>query len=78
MSCVGRVRLWRSGVNVLGVQPAVEPVVRADIWGPVEIDSESVWFCGATKGTNNTSEINGIGQDVDEVVDTLVVMMIDR
>ena len=53
-------------------------MVRADIWGPVEIDSESVWFCGATKGTNNTSEINGIGQDVDEVVDTLVVMMIDR
>ena len=60
------------GVHVLGVPP---PAVRAEMWGPVVIDDDSIWFCGATWGTNNTGEIIGIGQalmwlwDVDEATD---------
>jgi ribonuclease HI len=53
------------------------------MWAPVEIDVDSTWFCSATKGTNNTGEIIGIGQalmwlrDVDEAVDITAVMMFD-
>eukprot|EP01052_Picozoa_sp_SAG31_P062695 SAG31_NODE_21666_length_543_cov_32.114865_1_plen_140_part_01 len=43
-------------------QPGDEPKVKADLWGPVDSDDESIWFCGATRGTNNTGEIIGIGQ----------------
>ena len=39
-----------------------EAIVRADLWGPVETDASSDWFCGAAKGTNNTGELTGIGQ----------------
>jgi hypothetical protein len=34
------------------------------MWGPVVIDGDSMWFCGATRGTNNTGEITDIGQAV--------------
>ena len=30
----------------------------------MDIDGDSVWFCGATRGTNNTGEIIGIGIQV--------------
>ena len=49
-----------------------EASVCAELWGPVETDPDSVWYCGAERGTNNTGEIIGIGQalmwlrDVDE------------
>jgi hypothetical protein len=45
---------------ILGVSPSV---VRVEVWGLVDIGGESIWLCGATKGTNNTREIIiGIGQ----------------
>ena len=53
------------------------------MWSPVDIDGESIRFRGATKGTNNTSEIIEIGQalmwlwDVDESIDTPAVMLFD-
>jgi ribonuclease HI len=68
------------GVHVLGVPP---PAVRAEMWGPVGIDNDSVWFCGATWGTNNTGEIIGIEQalmwlrDVDEATDIPAIMLFD-
>jgi ribonuclease HI len=68
------------GVHVLGVPP---PAVRAEMWGPVVIDDDSGWFCGATRGTNNTGEIIGIGQalmwlrDVDEATDIPAIMLFD-
>ena len=68
------------GVHVLGVPP---PAVRAEMWGPVVIDNDSVWFCGATRGTNNTGEIIGIGQalmwlrDVDEATGIPAIMLFD-
>eukprot|EP01050_Picozoa_sp_SAG11_P002236 SAG11_NODE_110_length_16199_cov_18.081180_1_plen_282_part_00 len=49
-----------------------EASVCAELWGPVETDPDSIWHCGAERGTNNTGEIIGIGQalmwlrDVDE------------
>jgi hypothetical protein len=45
-------------VQVLGVPL---PAVHAEMWGPVVIDNDSMWFCGATWGTNNTGEITCIG-----------------
>ena len=65
---------------MLGVPP---PAVRAEMWGPVVIDDDSIWFCGATRGTNNTGEIIGIGQalmwlrDVDEATDIPAIMLFD-
>ena len=56
--------------------------VRAEMWGPVETDSSSVWYAGAAKGTNNTGEITGIGQalmwlrDIDKS-STPAVMLFD-
>ena len=47
------------------------------------IDNDSVWFCGATRGTNNTGEIIGIGQalmwlrDVDEATGIPAIMLFD-
>jgi hypothetical protein len=41
----------------------------------VSLDGDWIWFCGATRGTDNTSEIIGIGQalmwlrDVDEAIE---------
>jgi ribonuclease HI len=67
-------------VHVLGVPP---PAVRAEMWGPVVIDNDSIWFCGAAWSTNNTGEIIGIGQalmwlrDVDEATDIPTIMMFD-
>eukprot|EP01052_Picozoa_sp_SAG31_P031960 SAG31_NODE_3451_length_4255_cov_5.771655_2_plen_249_part_00 len=39
-----------------------EPVAAADLWGPVVVDAESVWYLGAEKGTNNTGELCGVIQ----------------
>ena len=56
--------------------------VRAELWGPVETDSNSDWHVGAAKGTNNTGEITGIGQalmwlrDIDKS-STPAVMLFD-
>jgi ribonuclease HI len=67
-------------VHVLGVP---SPAVRAEMWGPVVIDNDRVWFCGATRGTNNTGEIFGIGQalmwlrDVDEATGIPAIMLFD-
>jgi ribonuclease HI len=53
------------------------------MWGPVVIDNDSIWFCGATRGTNNTGEIIGIGQalmwlrDADEAIDIPAIMLFD-
>jgi hypothetical protein len=30
-----------------------------EMWGAVVVDDDSIWFCGATWGTNNTGEIIG-------------------
>ena len=68
------------GVHVLGVPP---PAVRAEMWSPVVIDNDSIWFCEATWGTNNTGEIIGIAQalmwmqDVDEAIDIPAIMLFD-
>jgi hypothetical protein len=35
--------------------------MRVEMWGPVVIDNDSIWFCGATWGTDNTNEIIGVG-----------------
>ena len=34
----------------------------ASLWGPVVTDHESRWFMGSPRGTNQTSELNGICQ----------------
>ena len=34
----------------------------ATLWGPVVTDHESRWFMGSPRGTNQTGELNGIGQ----------------
>ena len=66
-------------------------IERADLWGPVETDTSSDWFCGAAKGTNNTGELIGIGQGLmwlqdvaakatllaPNIVEALVVMLYD-
>eukprot|EP01050_Picozoa_sp_SAG11_P013676 SAG11_NODE_1615_length_4578_cov_6.001786_5_plen_80_part_00 len=39
-----------------------ETQTLAEMWGPVETERESEWFCGAERGTNNTGELIGIGQ----------------
>ena len=36
--------------------------IEAELWGPVETDPGSSWWCGAQRGTNNTGELIGIGQ----------------
>ena len=36
--------------------------MRGEMWGPVDTDPDSIWYCGANKGTNNTGELIGIGQ----------------
>ena len=35
---------------------------RADLWGPVELDSSSRWFLRCEKHTNNTGELTGVAQ----------------
>ena len=45
-------------VNVEGEKEKIE----AELWGPVETDPGSPWWCGAQRGTNNTGELIGIGQ----------------
>jgi ribonuclease HI len=53
------------------------------MWGPVVIDDDSIWFCGVSRGTNNTSEIIGIEQalmwlwDVYEATDVPAIMLFD-
>ena len=37
-------------------------IAVADLWGPVETVRTSRWWMGATRGTNNTGELCGIGQ----------------
>ena len=44
------------------VAPGEAPTIRADLWGPVVTDETDRFFCGATRGTNNTGELCGIGQ----------------
>jgi hypothetical protein len=49
--------------------------------GPGRDDGDSVWFCGAAWGTNNTGEIIGIEhalmwlRNADDEVDTPIGMM---
>ena len=52
------------GVHVLDVpeEEDAESTIRADLWGPVVTEEADVFFCGATRGTNNTGELIGIGQ----------------
>ena len=45
-------------VNAEGEKEKIE----AELWGPVETDPGSSWWCGAQRGTNNTGELMGIGQ----------------
>jgi hypothetical protein len=53
------------------------------MWGLVLIDDDSIWFCGVTRGTNNTGEINGLGQalmwlrDVVEATNIPATMLFD-
>ena len=42
--------------------PSETSTVRVDLWGPVVTNESDEFFCGATKGTNNTDELCGIGQ----------------
>jgi ribonuclease HI len=51
------------GAHVLSVDADGEKErVEAELWGPVETNPGSPWFCGAERGTNNTGELIGIGQ----------------
>jgi ribonuclease HI/exonuclease III len=53
------------GVHVVEVLPDGTNNPMADLWGPVitmDMQSDSRWCMGAEKGTNNTGELNGIGQ----------------
>ena len=34
----------------------------ASLWGPMVTDHESRWFMGSPWGTNQTGEVNGVGQ----------------
>ena len=34
----------------------------ASLWGPVVTDHESRWFMGSPRGTNQTGEVNAVGQ----------------
>eukprot|EP01050_Picozoa_sp_SAG11_P019541 SAG11_NODE_3128_length_2665_cov_1.692518_3_plen_407_part_00 len=58
--------LWGSagwGAHILAVSADGETErVEADLWGPVETNPGSPWWCGAPRGTNNTGELTGIGQ----------------
>jgi hypothetical protein len=49
------------GVHVVEVAPGEAPTIRADLWGSVVTDEVDRFFCGATRGTNNTGE-SGLGQ----------------
>ena len=42
-------------VNAEGEKEKIE----AELWGPVETDPGSSWWCGAQRGTNNTGELMG-------------------
>ena len=35
---------------------------KAHLWGPVVTDEKSRWWMGSRRGTNQTGEVNGIGQ----------------
>ena len=39
-----------------------ELTLKAHLWGPVVTDVKSKWWMGAARGTNQTGELNGIGQ----------------
>ena len=36
--------------------------VQVELWGPVDTATDSVSYCGADKGMNNTGELIRIGQ----------------
>ena len=67
-------------VNAEGEKEKIE----AELWGPVETDPGSSWWCGTQRRTNNTGELimMGIGQaltwlrDIDET-ERLAIMLYD-
>ena len=50
------------GAHVERLTADGEPEAAADLWGPVVVDSASLWYLGAEKGTNNTGELCGVIQ----------------
>ena len=51
------------GAHILAVNAEGEKEkVEAELWGPIETDPGSSWWCGAQRGTNSTGELMGIGQ----------------
>jgi ribonuclease HI len=47
---------------VIKVLPAGDTEVKADLCGPVDTQLDSRWCMGAERASNNTSELNGMGQ----------------
>ena len=71
------------GVHIIAVNAEGDKEeVAAELWGPVETDPGSPWWCGAQRRTNNTGELIGIGQaliwlrDLDET-DRPAIMLYD-
>ena len=49
-------------MHVVEVAPSETPTTRAYLWGHVVTDEADGFLCGATRGTNNISELYVIGQ----------------
>jgi hypothetical protein len=52
----------RRGCYIEGIDDDGNIVHVASLWGPVVTDHESRWFMGSPRPTNQTGELDGIGQ----------------
>jgi ribonuclease HI len=51
---------WGCYIEEIGADGNIVHV--ASLWGPVVTDHESRWFMGSPRGTNQTGEVNAVGQ----------------
>ena len=57
------------GAHILAVNAEGESEkIEAELWGPVETDPGFSWWCGTQRGTNNTGELIGIGQELFRII----------
>jgi hypothetical protein len=47
---------------VIKLLPSGDTEVKANLCGPVDTQSDSGWCMGAERASNNTGELNGMGQ----------------
>jgi len=53
---------WGAVVYLGVVDADGQPIEIANLYGPIATDPASVWFAGATRGTNQTGEVTGVLQ----------------